>query len=146
MELMIRPATDAEIDAIASLESEAFPFPWKGEFFRGEIRASGRFNRVVVDDRGMLAGYLFSMLVLDELHINKIAVRPELRRRGIARALMDECFDFARQKGVQLLSLEVRETNDEAREFYHSLSFRLAYRRPSYYPDGEAALVMTRTL
>jgi ribosomal-protein-alanine N-acetyltransferase len=95
---------------------------------------------------GQLVGYVFAMVLFDEMHVNKIAVVATQRRRGIANALMDRCLDFARAHAITTLSLEVRESNHVAQEFYRSLDFRPSYVRPRYYPDGEAAVIMTREL
>src|ERR1035441_4530770 len=48
-----------------------------------------------------------------------LAVAPELRRRGIGRALMDS---FLNGAGGDVF-LEVRSSNCSAREFYKSLGF-----------------------
>lgn len=141
--LLVRGATRADVDAVAALENKSFPVPWRREFFVGEIDAISRLNLVVETPDGVLAGYVFSMYFLDEMHVNKIAVDPAMRRRGIAALLMYECFSFARLNGVATISLEVRESNDGARAFYRTLGFEDSYRRPRYYPDGEAAIVMT---
>jgi ribosomal-protein-alanine N-acetyltransferase len=142
-EVEIAFAAAPDLDAVCALESKSFPAPWRREFFEGELRASGRFN-LVARRGGRVIGYLFSMWFSDEMHVNKIAVAPEERRRGIAVALMDRCFEFARSSGVETISLEVRQSNSAAQDFYASLQFEPVYVRPRYYPDGEAAVVMSR--
>ena len=144
-ELLIRTAAKGDVTAIHRLEEAAFPAPWRREFFESELRAEGRFN-IVATRHGTLVGYAFGMWFLDEMHINKIAVVEEERRRGVAAQLMDRCFQFARANGVRTMSLEVRKSNTGAQLFYKSLDFRAAYLRPKYYPDGEAAVVMTRSM
>jgi ribosomal-protein-alanine N-acetyltransferase len=139
----IAAATRADVDAIHGIESDSFPAPWRREFFLGELAAEGRFNVVARRD-GVVVGYLFAMWILDEMHVNKIAVAKEKRRQGIADALMARCFAFARKRGVRTISLEVRKSNRGAQEFYRHLDFASSYLRPRYYPDGEAAVVMTR--
>ena len=143
--LEIRPARPADLDAIHRLETVAFPAPWRREFFESELRASGRVALVAVRGRHVI-GYVFAMWIFDEMHINKIAVLPEERRKRIADALMDRCVDFAREHGVTTMSLEVRQSNQGAIGFYRHLDFEASYVRPRYYPDGEAAVVMTREL
>ncbi|HWS72414.1 MAG TPA: ribosomal protein S18-alanine N-acetyltransferase [Thermoanaerobaculia bacterium] len=138
-------ATANDVDAIHALEVAAFPSPWKREFFASELYSSGRFNLVARRNR-VIVGYLFAMWFFDEMHVNKIAVDTNERRKGIADALMDRCFAFARQQRIRLISLEVRQTNAGAQDFYRHLHFEATYVRPRYYPDGEAAVVMTRTL
>lgn len=141
--LQILPATPVEAEDIEALERACFPSPWRREFFDSEIVAEGRYNRVVKDGRGQLIGYLFAMYYLDEMHVNKIAVRVPQRRQGIATALMKHCTDFARSRGIRAISLEVRQSNRGAQDFYRRLGFKPLYIRPSYYPDGEAAVVMS---
>ena len=143
--LEIVPATLADLDAVHRIEQSSFPAPWRREFFRAEVGADGRFNLVAKKD-GRVVGYLFAMWIFDEMHVNKIAVIAEERRRGIADALMDRCVEFARAHHVDSIALEVRQSNSGAQEFYRHLDFRPSYVRARYYPDGEAAVVMTRQL
>ena len=142
-EIEIRPARAEDIDAIHSLESRAFPAPWRREFFEGELRSSGRLNLVAISG-GKLAGYLFAMWFYDEMHVNKIAVDESMRRKGVADALMARSFAFAREQSIATISLEVRQSNHGAQAFYRHLDFAPTYVRARYYPDGEAAVVMTR--
>lgn len=143
--LEIVPATRADLDAVHAIEEASFPAPWRREFFEGELAAAGRFN-IVAKRHGVVAGYLFSMWIFDEMHVNKIAVAESARRCGIADALMARCFAFAREHGVVSIALEVRKSNDGAQAFYRHLDFETSYIRPRYYPDGEAAVVMTRAI
>ena len=143
--LAIDNASPKDLDAIHRLESAAFPAPWRREFFESELHASNRLNLVAKRD-GKLIGYIFAMWFFDEMHVNKIAVVEEERRKGVAIALMRRVTDFALRNGVRTISLEVRQSNRGAQSFYETLSFKPFYVRPRYYPDGEAAVVMTREL
>ena len=144
-DLVLVPPASADLDAVHAIESACFPAPWRREFFESELHADFRFN--LVAKRGeRVIGYLFAMWLFDELHVNKIAVIESERRKGIADLLMERCFEFARKSGVRAISLEVRKSNSGAQEFYRHLDFKSSYVRPRYYPDGEAAVVMTRTL
>jgi ribosomal-protein-alanine N-acetyltransferase len=142
-DVVIAPATRADATAIHGIEEASFPAPWRREFFVSEMEAEGRFN-IVAKRNGTVIGYLFAMWIFDEMHVNKIAVDASARRRGIADTLMDHCLAFAREQGVTSISLEVRKSNAGAQAFYRHLDFTSTYIRPRYYPDGEAAVVMTR--
>lgn len=144
-DLVIAAAERAHLDSIHRIECESFPAPWRREFFDNEMVTEGRFNRVAKRGPAVI-GYLFSMWFFDEMHINKIAVTESERRKGIADALMADCFSFAREHGIRTISLEVRQSNQGAQEFYRQLGFASAYVRPRYYPDGENAVVMTKEL
>lgn len=143
--IVIETARLGDVTAIYGIEQASFPAPWRREFFESEVAAGHRLN--LVARRGdVIVGYLFAMWLFDEMHVNKIAVVEEERRMGIADALMARCFEFAHEHDVQTISLEVRKSNGGAQEFYRQLAFLSSYTRPRYYPDGEAAVVMTRKL
>ncbi|HEU4520460.1 MAG TPA: ribosomal protein S18-alanine N-acetyltransferase [Thermoanaerobaculia bacterium] len=144
-EVEIRAARASDLDAIHRLEQASFPVPWRREFFASELEQSGRLC-LVATRGGVVIGYAFAMTVVDEMHINKIAVVETERRMGIAHSLMNICIDAARRRGVAVLSLEVRQSNIGAQEFYRHLNFEPSYVRRRYYPDGETAVVMTRKI
>lgn len=144
-DLVIDLARLGDVPAIHRIEQASFPAPWRHEFFENEVAASHRLN-LVARRHGVVIGYLFAMWLFDEMHVNKIAVVESERRKGIAETLMDRCFAFAREHNVHTISLEVRKSNSGAQEFYRQLDFHSSYLRPRYYPDGEAAVVMTRRM
>jgi ribosomal-protein-alanine N-acetyltransferase len=143
--LTIERAVAADIRDIHALEQRCFPAPWRREFFESELTNDGRYNLVARRD-GIIIGYLFAMWFADEMHINKIAVDERVRRQRIALALMQRCTAFAIEQGVTSISLEVRQSNDEAQQFYSFLGFEAEYIRKGYYPDGESAVVMMKEL
>jgi ribosomal-protein-alanine N-acetyltransferase len=143
--LTIERAVATDIRDIHALEQRCFPAPWRREFFESELTNDGRYNLVARRD-GIIIGYLFAMWFADEMHVNKIAVDERVRRQGIALALMQRCTAFAIEQGVTSISLEVRQSNDEAQQFYSFLGFEAEYIRKGYYPHGESAVVMMKEL
>ena len=125
-----------EIDALS------LPRPWSAAIWRGEL-SSPYGLYLVIEDRGEVFGQIGVRHVLGELHITTIAVRPEYRRRGHARALIGAA--LAAFPDASHVHLEVRPTNVEAIALYESLGFRETGRRPRYYGD-EDALLMTLNL
>jgi len=76
-----------------------------------------------------------------------VAVAPEARRRGVARALLSEAELRGRSEGARVAKLEVRRSNHPAIELYRCLGYREVGMRPRYYAeDGEDALVMDKDL
>ncbi len=140
----IREARRTDLDAVVALERESFRVPWKRDYFDVEIGAPFRFNLVAHDEKDDLAGYVFCAFAGGEVHVNKIAVVPDQRRRGLATRLMEEVFTYARAIKALEIYLEVRVSNTPARLFYEGLGFLEAGRRAHYYLDGEDALVMVR--
>jgi len=125
-----------EIDALS------LPRPWSAAIWRGEL-SSPYGLYLVIEDRGEVFGQIGVRHVLGELHITTIAVKPEYRRRGHARALIGAA--LAAHPHASHVHLEVRPTNVEAIALYQSLGFRETGRRPRYYGD-EDALLMTLNL
>ena len=144
-DIEIAQVTPGDLDAIHRLEITAFASPWRREFFESELSGNSRMSLVARRGKKVI-GYVFAMWFFDEMHVNKIAVEERERRRGIAVQLMDRCLAFARDNGIRTISLEVRQSNRGAQDFYKALDFAPLYVRPRYYPDGESAVVMVREL
>jgi ribosomal-protein-alanine N-acetyltransferase len=76
-----------------------------------------------------------------------VAVAPEARRRGVARAVLGKVEAGARAQGARVAMLEVRRSNEPAIALYRSLGYRQVAIRPRYYAeDGEDAIVMDKEL
>ncbi|OGK83461.1 MAG: ribosomal-protein-alanine N-acetyltransferase [Candidatus Rokubacteria bacterium GWC2_70_24] len=141
--LSLAPMTLDDLDDVLAIERVSFKTPWSRAAFRYEL-AQNRVARCMVARAGArLCGYLCLWEIGHEIHITNLAVHPEWRRRGIARALLESILADGRARGVLLAFLEVRPTNVEALGLYGSLGFRIIGERKGYYFDtGEDALVM----
>jgi ribosomal-protein-alanine N-acetyltransferase len=82
-------------------------------------------------------GFLVAWHVADELHVLNVATTPELRRRGIARALMDEALGYASTHHIRIVLLEVRRSNRAAIKLYRCFGFTAMGVRPGYYSDND---------
>lgn len=142
------PARPEHLDEIARIERESFSVPWKREFFESELSEPYRYARVLVSEtrEPVVGGYLFAVSLFEEFHINKIATDARLRNQRQGRRLIEDALERARTVGATAVTLEVRVSNYPAREFYKSYGFREAYRRRSYYQDGEDAFAMVLPL
>ena len=63
--------------------------------------------------------------------VETLAVREDVRRAGIGRALMDHGQRWAEESGATEIDLNVHEFNQVAIEFYHSLGYATSSRRMS---------------
>jgi len=95
---------------------------------------------VAVEEKKVL-GYGSYAQVLDEGHINNIAVRKEERKVGIASAILNKFLENAREKGIASFTLEVRESNIAARKLYEKFGFKFEGTRKGFYQDKENALI-----
>jgi [ribosomal protein S18]-alanine N-acetyltransferase len=141
-EAVLRRMRAADLPAVMELEALCLPRPWSAGIWRGELESPHALYLVVAESGG-ISGYIGVRHVLGELHVTTIAVRPERRRRGHARALIGAT--LATYPEARCVHLEVRPTNVVALTLYESLGFRKTGRRPRYYGD-EDALLMTLDL
>ena len=74
-----------------------------------------------------------------------VGVLSEYRKRGIGKGLLEAVFQYMREKGIGVLSLEVREDNTPALRLYEKLGFCQVGRRPRYYQKPrEDALILRK--
>jgi ribosomal-protein-alanine N-acetyltransferase len=141
--LTIRPMRREDLSAVVELERLSFTLPWSENAFRYELENPASRAWVVEKD-GQVVASLVLWLVLDEAHIATVAVHPDHRRQGIARALLLHALRAAWNEGARQAFLEVRLSNLAAQELYRQLGFEISGRRPRYYHDNhEDALLMT---
>ena len=131
----VRPATAADVDALAGLESDLFG---ADAWSRASVGAEVTAGRVLVADDGGIAGYVVTLAAGDVLDLMRIAVRPDRRRHGLAHTLLEAASTDRR------MLLEVSERNVGAIAFYAAEGFTEIARRDRYYRDGSAAVVMER--
>ena len=102
------------------------------DYLEQEFLVALQGNRIV--------GFLVTRtLVAGEREILNLAVAPDFRRKGVARALLDRALEaFCGE-----VFLEVRESNGVAKKFYKSLGFKELSKRKGYYDNPpETAIVM----
>ena len=145
---MIRDATAADADAIYRLEAECLgPDAWSRALVESGV--SGEVPTVhylVVEDHSEVTAYAAASIVADIAELQRIAVLPGSRRRGLATALLEAIVERAVAGRADRLLLEVRESNTEALSFYAASGFVEVDRRPRYYRDGSTAIVLRRPL
>jgi len=127
-----------DLPTARKIDALCLPRPWSAAIWRGEL-GSPYALYLVIEERGEILGQIGVRHVLGELHITTIAVRPEYRRRGHARALIGAA--LAAYPNATRVHLEVRPNNAAALALYESLGFQKTGRRPRYYGDTDALLM-----
>jgi ribosomal-protein-alanine N-acetyltransferase len=144
---VIRQMTHEDMPTVIALEQAAFRNPWSPELLRRELEHDWSTILLVEDPLPgggrELLGLAIFWIVQDEVHVLNVATAPAHRRRGVARAVMEELLARGRHRRCTLATLEVRRSNEAAIGLYRSLGFRSVGVRPNYYVDEkEDALVM----
>lgn len=138
----VAPADRADLLAVEAA-TETRPLGWVALGAEAE-RPDGCLIGLRLDD-GRLHGLASARLLAGVAHVLRLAVLPALRRRGHGRALLDALVAWADAEGADEVTLEVRAGNVAARALYVGAGLAEVGRRRGYYPDGEDAVLMTRT-
>jgi len=144
-----RAAGQADLDAVAQLQQRVFTNAWNAESIRWELENTDVARLYLLSDRdGRVTAFCACWVVADELHINSVAVDPDVRRQGMARTLLTHVVSDASSAGASAATLEVRASNVAARQLYESLGFHVEGTRRDYYrePREDALIFWNRRL
>ena len=142
--MTITNMTNAHVTQIAELEKCCFNDPWSEMSIASELN-----NRLscwlVALDGDVVVGYVGSQTVLGETDMMNIAVHPGYRKQGIATDLIQTLIDTLSKQGSHSLMLEVRQTNEPAKNLYQALGFETVGIRKNYYRNPrENALILRK--
>lgn len=146
--MKLRAADASDALALAKAHASAFDHPWPPEAFTSLLATPGVFALAAVDEAPV--GLILMRAVAGEAEVLTLAVEPAMRRRGVARALLDAGLAQAAFMGAQEAFLEVAADNPAALALYRQAGFEQAGHRGGYYnragSESVDALVLRRTL
>lgn len=145
--LTVRDAKADDLEAVHSIELACFGQDAYGLTLLQIYHAISPNMFLVAELGGTVIGYVIGLLeTRGEGHIVSIGVHPNYRGRGVATALLNEVLSRFKAKGAKSAKLEVRVSNLPAINLYKKLGFRIIGTVEKYYPDGENAHVMVKSL
>jgi len=142
-----RLATPADLDGVLAIEDASFNSPTTREWYEAELlRPDICYIYILRAADRPVAAFCAFWRVADQIHINNLAVRPELRGQGLASRLLAEVMTEMERLGATSATLEVRRSNAPALLLYAKAGFVEAGVRRNYYTQPvEDALVLVRT-
>jgi ribosomal-protein-alanine N-acetyltransferase len=166
MRYMLRPMEPGDVPVVAAIDQVSFPTPWPSSAFQHELKRQRAYYYVLLrqgddeppePDRGLgswlrqvfdpskespIVGYVGFRLQGAEGHLTTIAVRPNCRQQGFGDFLLLVALGRMLALGVDMVTLEMRPSNEVAYRLYRKYGFEVRRRDPGYYRDGEDAWVM----
>lgn len=141
----IEPMTLADIPQVFAIDQLSFANPWSERSYYYELTENHAAHFfVLVEPPRTIWGYAGLWLIVDEAHINTLAVHPTWRRRGYGESLLVALLHCALSLNALSATLEVRASNHAAQNLYRKYGFAEVGRRKRYYRDnGEDALLLT---
>jgi len=131
--MRIRRVTEADEAAVRRLweefeqevpEPEGFePETWEEEWADVRTDVAGGAVYLAEDDDGPVGVARITAPKKRRSHLHLVHVSRRARRQGVAKALLRECVREAREKGADVVSLDVLSANERARTVWARLGF-----------------------
>lgn len=143
MALLIDDMQKEDISGVCMLEEECFSQPWSYNAFLSEYENENAVTLVAIEDMEII-GFVNAHFLLDNMDINNIAVTYKKRQQNVASMLLDELIKRAKQKKIDTITLEVRQSNQAAINLYEKFGFKkVGHRKDFYQSPKEDAFIMT---
>jgi N6-L-threonylcarbamoyladenine synthase/protein kinase Bud32 len=149
----IRTMREADVSAVVAIEVATFSDPWTTGMYLDELGRPESRRWIVAESEGEVLGFAGIWIAESSdgeddpghliAHLLDIAVRADLRGRGLGRALLAAAMEKALEADAPKMTLEVRPSNTAAVGLYERGGFEPVGGRRAYYGDtGEDALLM----
>ena len=154
--LTLRKFVPDDLQSVMQINRVCLPENYTDFFF---VDLHQRFPEtfIVAEEEGKVNGYIMCRIevglsnygfggLIRKGHVVSIAVIPQSRRKGMAKALITRVLEGMAYYRAKQCFLEVRVTNEAAISLYKNLGFEVTRTINGYYSDGEDAYVMTKKL
>ncbi len=126
-------AQTGDAQEIEKIEKQSFSDAWSINSIQREINQK---RIIIIKDNDSILGYCIFMIASDEGEILRIAVKENMRKRGIGKKLIISAISEMKNKGCNSVFLEVRASNSAALQLYKSTGFEEIGVRKGYYADN----------
>lgn len=142
MEITIRKMDISDIPYVYNEELKIFGKSLGEKTLYNEVLYNdmSRYFIALVD--GKRAGYVGSWLTIPNAEILNLFVSKQYRGNKIGSMLMDNVIEVCNKERIEMLTLEVRVSNQYAIKMYEDLGFKISHPRKNYYENNEDAYLM----
>lgn len=134
--IRIRKVQPSDIEAVVLIEREQFPVPWPKEYFFAELdNPIASFLVAVEETDGGIIGFMVFWMMDRDIELHQIAVSSGEKRRGVATKLLRFLLQSGRERRIESIHLEVRQSNAAAIRLYEKFGFRKSGQRKDYYQN-----------
>jgi ribosomal-protein-alanine N-acetyltransferase len=152
LSVIIRKADSTDLPFVEDLSRRVFQRYGPYEEILPQWFTSGLSMTILADTRRGPVGFAMIARTADRTNragaaeIMAIAVEPTRQGQGVGRALMDALESEAREASLCRLLLHTATDNKAAKALFSLLGFRVLEIRKAFYPQGQDALLMCKTL
>lgn len=123
------------------IENEIFGTAWPYQTIQCKIN-NQEFKYWTYKKDEKIVAYLGIHFVNDFIEVLGIGVIEKYRKNGIAKNLMNEFIEYFNTSMYQKILLEVRESNNKAKNLYTNFGFRQISKRKNYYKTEDADIYL----
>lgn len=134
--ILVRRGEEADLDAVAQLDREAFPAEWHyGEATLLRALRAAHVFLVAYDDA--LIGYAYGDVLGGSAHLTRLAISPHHQGRGVGAVLLREAVSLFQQRGAWSVTLNTQRSN---------LASQRLYQRFGFQPIGQSVPLLVQRL
>ncbi len=121
----LRRLRPSQLDEAAVVDQRAFPAPWANNTaaLRDIVVATPRYRARCVHHEGRMVAFSISGRASTWGYVQRVAVDPSARRRGLAHLLVTDALDWMRRRNVERVLVNTATDNIAALALYRSLGF-----------------------
>lgn len=145
------------IEEILEIQTECGLSVWSKNDYTSELERTDSIFKIAQTADGKIVGFALVRLLIgnsnledtsfDSSEILNIAVRNSFQNKGVGQMIFDEIVCKLNSKNISEIWLEVRESNQNAINFYQKNGFEMQFERKNYYQSpNENACVLRRLL
>lgn len=144
----ISPVLPQDLTALYAIEQAAHLIPWSEGTLKNNIGKNYCNLKLCLEKK--IVGFAICQVVLDEATLFNLAIHPSVQHQGYGEKLLTALCQQLRERNIQTLWLEVRQSNLAAQRLYDKLGFNIVSQRKNYYPTldnrREDAIIMANYL
>lgn len=127
-----RQMQDKDLQEVIQLEQQISSAPWSEKSFRNAMLSPDNCYLVAAcGDK--IVGYCGFWCSCDCADLCNLAVAKEFRKQHLGRELLCRGLTLLKEKGIERVLLEVRQSNEAAIGLYTKIGFEKIGVRPNYY-------------
>lgn len=135
---------EEHIKEVSAIEMQLFSRPWTEENFRESIKMENTIFVVAkMSNTDEVVGYCGLYQSFEDGDITNVAVKKSSQRQGVAKKMLVSLLRLAKERGIDNVMLEVRQSNVPAISLYEKIGFvNIGVRKGFYIEPKEDANLM----
>lgn len=146
MNIEVKLATLEDIDSIYDIQVDNIHSPLYKETITEDFKKNN-YIYVIAKNNKEVVGYITLSYILETADIISVAVKDGYKGKNIFSKMLNFIENILKEKNVEEIFLEVRETNSSAIKAYTKNNFKQISTRKNYYENPvENAIIMKKIL